>query len=164
MRRLLGDLPAWMSSSRYWVVRPWAVRGCTAAWELLSACDWRRGLAAAVTTGAGAGAGGGSTAGSWVASGVGSWAGVENSAGALEDTDGALEDSGSGCEVWGTAVDAGVSGADDAGVEAGAAGTAAAPGLLRAALGANFLPVVFSNQGLAHFGAFARGTTTATHC
>jgi hypothetical protein len=74
---------------------------------------------------------------------------------------GVLEGSGSGsvCEVCDCAVVAGASGAE--GVRVGAAvAVAAAPGLLRAALGANFLPVVFSNHGLAQ-SAPLHGTT---HC
>ena len=68
--------------------------------------------------------------------GVGSGAAaVGSAAGAFEDSGsaaGALEDSGSTCGVWGSA-----------GFGAGfGAGAAAAPGLRRAALGANFLPEV----------------------
>jgi hypothetical protein len=73
---------------------------------------------------------------------------------------GAFEGSGSGsaCEVCGSAAGAGVSGAE--GVAAGVGAAGAAPGLRRAALGANFLPVVFSSHDLAevvpHIGT--------THC
>jgi hypothetical protein len=70
---------------------------------------------------------------------------------------GVLEGEGSVCEVCDCAVVAGASGAEGVGV---GAAVAAAPGLLRAALGANFLPVVFSNHGLAQ-SAPLHGTT---HC
>ena len=80
--------------------------------------------------GVGSGEGTVVTTGSCVATGVGSWTGV----------------------------DAGVS-SDADGVGVGAEG---APGLRRAALGANFLPVVFSSHGLAKsVPCFGHG---ATHC
>lgn len=95
-----------------------------------------------------------SATGSWVAAGVGSCAVIDGSA------VGALEDSGSACNGCASAVDEGVSGAEGAGVGAGAG---AAPGRLRAALGANFLPVVFSSHhALAEsVRGFYMGTT---HC
>lgn len=140
MRRLLGDLPDWMSSSRYWVVRPWA-GGCSAArCDSPSTCDWTCTLVGAGSGGSSLGVGSTITARSCVAAGVGNWAGVDGA------TAGALEDWGSAC---GSAVDAGVSGAgvdDGTGVEPG---TEAAAGRRRAALGANFLPVVFSSHDLA---------------
>jgi hypothetical protein len=71
--------------------------------------------------------------GSWVAAGVGSCATLEGSLGAIDD-------SGSICAVCASMVGAVSSGTEVFG--AAAAGTA--PGLLLAALGANFLPVVFS--------------------
>lgn len=65
---------------------------------------------------------------------------------------------GSVCEVCASAVDVVGSGAEGtAGATAGAA-----PGRLRAALGANFLPVVFSVQDLA--ASEEKGAHTATHC
>lgn len=74
-------------------------------------------------------------------------------------TAGAFEGWGSAC---GSAVDAGVSGAGvdaDADVEPA---TEAAAGRRRAALGANFLPVVFSSHDLAqsvvHWGDMGRRT------
>lgn len=76
---------------------------------------------------------------SWVGTGVGNCtAGIDSAAGVSRA-------SRLGCEVGGSAVDARVSGA--AADDDGAAG--AAPGLRRAALGANFLPVVFSIHVLA---------------
>jgi hypothetical protein len=75
------------------------------------------------------GAGTGWAVGSWVAAGVGSWEGAAPSA---------LDDSGSGGVLC--ASTAGGVGSGAAGLAAGAA----APGRRRAALGANFLPVVFS--------------------
>jgi hypothetical protein len=74
-------------------------------------------------------AGTGWVAGSWVAAGVGSCAGAAPSA---------LDVSGPGCVLC--ASTAGGVGSGAAGLAAGAA----APGRRRAALGANFLPVVFS--------------------
>ena len=66
-------------------------------------------------------------------------AGVGNCAAAVGSS-GAIDDSGSVCAVCASAVGAVGSGA----VGFGAVAAGAAPGLLRAALGANFLPVVFS--------------------
>lgn len=81
--------------------------------------------------GVGSGEGTVVTTGSCVATGVGSWTGVDDS----------------------------VSDVDGVGVGVGAEG---APGLRRAALGANFLPVVFSSHGLAKsMPCFGHG---ATHC
>ena len=79
--------------------------------------------------------------GSWVAAGVGSSAVVGGSVA------GAFEGSGSACEVC-----------DSAGAEGVGVGAAAAAGRRRAALGANFLPVVFSGHGLAE-SAPLHGTT-----
>jgi hypothetical protein len=81
-----------------------------------------------------------SKVGSCVAAGVGSCTAVGGSVA------GAFEGSGSVCEVCDSTVAAGVSGAEGVGVGVAAAAT---PGLRRAALGANFLPVVFSAHGLA---------------
>jgi hypothetical protein len=96
-----------------------------------------------VTAGAIEGSWTGSWAGSWVAAGVGSCTAVNGTAG------GAFDGSGSACGVCDSGAGVGVSAAEgvDVGVGAGAAG--AAPGLRLAALGANFLPVVFSNYVLA---------------
>ena len=80
-------------------------------------------------------------AGAWVAAGVGSSAVVGGSVA------GAFEGSGSACEVC-----------DSAGAEGVGVGAAAAAGRRRAALGANFLPVVFSSHGLAE-SAPLHGTT-----
>ena len=88
----------------------------------------------------GAGHGGGSI-------GVGSGEGTVESAGSCVAT---------GVGSW-TGVDAGVSDADGVGV-----GAAGAPGLRRAALGANFLPVVFSSHGLAK--SVPCSGHGATHC
>jgi hypothetical protein len=78
--------------------------------------------------------------GSCVAAGVGG-----NSCRAAVTSLGGIDDSGSACVVCASTI-AGV-GAGAAGLEAAATGTA--PGLLRAALGANFLPVVFSKHSSA---------------
>jgi hypothetical protein len=78
--------------------------------------------------------------GSCVAAGVGG-----SSCRAAVTSLGGIDDSGSACVVCASTI-AGV-GAGAAGLEAAATGTA--PGLLRAALGANFLPVVFSKHSSA---------------
>jgi hypothetical protein len=157
MRRLLGDLPASTLSSKYCVVRPRSAVVCVTWCVSCCVCVW---IWVFVGTGVGSGSAGvgvaiegfealetgwgvGSTDCSWVAAGVGRCAAVESSAA------GAFEASGSACEVCASAAGAGVSGAEGVGV--GAAG--AAPGLRRAALGANFLPVVFSGCDLADLGA-----------
>lgn len=70
---------------------------------------------------------------SWVAAGVGKGA-------AVVDASAVIDDSGSGCVVCASTA-GGVGSA-----AAGLGGAAAGAGLLRAALGANFLPVVFSTQ------------------
>jgi hypothetical protein len=75
---------------------------------------------------------------SCVAAGVGNWA-------AAVDSSAAPDDSGSTCEVCASTTGGVGSGADGL----GAVTAGAAPGLRLAALGANFLPVVFSMHGLA---------------
>lgn len=71
---------------------------------------------------------------SWVAAGVGSCAGSLV----------AVDDTGSTCSVCASAP--GAVGSAAAGLGGGAAAAGAAPGRRRAALGANFLPVVFSSR------------------
>jgi hypothetical protein len=74
--------------------------------------------------------------GSWVAAGVGSWTAVADSAGVAEGT---------------------------GAVEGAAAGAAAGAARRRAALGANFLPVVFSGERVSRAEADGR-KAAAAHC